>query len=421
MRREQNIFYNIDWVMVGLYLALVLIGWINIYAAVYNEEHRSIFDLSQNYGRQLIWILTSAALALFTLVVDAKFYNAFSFIIYLSMLIILIAVLFLGTEISGAKAWFQLGTFSIQPSEFAKVATALALARYLGTMDINLKSFRTQLNTVLIIGIPIVLILLENDTGTALMFLGFVIVLFREGISSKIMLTGLCIVVLSILSLWLDRLLLIGILAAIAVIVIFIRRRGRTLKRILLITGLFVVAVGYVFAVDFVFDQVLEPHQQNRLNVLLGIEDDPQGIGYNVNQSKIAIGSGGFFGKGFLQGTQTKFDFVPEQSTDFIFCTVGEEWGFVGSTLVVSLYVLLIVRIILKAERQRTSFSRIYGYGVASILFTHFVINIGMTIGVTPVIGIPLPFLSYGGSCLWAFTILLFIFVKLDIKRLELI
>ncbi len=407
--------------MVGLYLALVLIGWINIYAAVYNEEHRSIFDLSQNYGRQLIWILTSAALALFTLVVDAKFYNAFSFIIYLSMLIILIAVLFLGTEISGAKAWFQLGTFSIQPSEFAKVATALALARYLGTMDINLKSFRTQLNTVLIIGIPIVLILLENDTGTALMFLGFVIVLFREGISSKIMLTGLCIVVLSILSLWLDRLLLIGILAAIAVIVIFIRRRGRTLKRILLITGLFVVAVGYVFAVDFVFDQVLEPHQQNRLNVLLGIEDDPQGIGYNVNQSKIAIGSGGFFGKGFLQGTQTKFDFVPEQSTDFIFCTVGEEWGFVGSTLVVSLYVLLIVRIILKAERQRTSFSRIYGYGVASILFTHFVINIGMTIGVTPVIGIPLPFLSYGGSCLWAFTILLFIFVKLDIKRLELI
>lgn len=421
MRREQNIFYNIDWIMVGLYLALILIGWINIYAAVYNDEHRSIFDLSQNYGRQLIWIVTSLALALFTLVVDAKFYNAFSFIIYLSMLIILVAVLFLGTEISGAKAWFQLGSFSIQPSEFAKVATALALARYLGTMDINLKSIRTQLNTVLIIGIPIALILLENDTGTALMFLGFIIVLFREGISNKVMLTGISIVVLSILSLWLDRLLLIGILAAIAVIAIFIRRRGRTTKRILFITGLFVVAVGYVFAVDFVFDNVLEPHQQNRLNVLLGIEDDPQGIGYNVNQSKIAIGSGGFFGKGFLQGTQTKFDFVPEQSTDFIFCTVGEEWGFVGSTLVVSLYVLLIVRIILKAERQRTSFSRIYGYGVASILFTHFVINIGMTIGVTPVIGIPLPFLSYGGSCLWAFTILLFIFIKLDIKRLELI
>lgn len=421
MRREQNIFYNIDWIMVGLYLALVLIGWINIYAAVYNEEHRSIFDLSQNYGRQLIWIVTSLALALFTLVVDAKFYNAFSFIIYLSMLLILVAVLFLGTEISGAKAWFQLGSFSIQPSEFAKVATALALARYLGTMDINLKSFRTQLNTALIIGVPIALILLENDTGTALIFIGFIIVLFREGISNKVMLTGLCIVVLSILSLWLDRLLLIGILAVIAVAAIFVRRRGRKLKRILFIIGLFVLAVGYVFAVDFVFDNILETHQQNRLNVLLGIEDDPRGIGYNVNQSKIAIGSGGFFGKGFLQGTQTKFDFVPEQSTDFIFCTVGEEWGFVGSTLVISLYVLLIVRIILKAERQRTSFSRIYGYGVASILFTHFMINIGMTIGITPVIGIPLPFLSYGGSCLWAFTILLFIFIKLDIKRLELI
>ena len=407
--------------MVVLYLALVLIGWINIYAAVYNEEHRSIFDLSQNYGRQLVWIVTSLALALFALVVDAKFYNAFSFIIYLSMLIVLVAVLFLGTEISGARAWFQLGSFSIQPSEFAKVATALALARYLGTMDINLKSFRTQLNTALIIGIPVVLILLENDTGTALMFIGFIIVLFREGISNKVMLTGLSIVVLSILSLWLDRILLIGILAGITVIAIFIKRRGRTLKRILFIIGLFVLATAYVFAVDFVFDNVLETHQQNRLNVLLGIEDDPQGIGYNVNQSKIAIGSGGFWGKGFLQGTQTKFDFVPEQSTDFIFCTVGEEWGFVGSTLVVALYVWLIVRIILRAERQRTTFSRIYGYGVASILFTHFMINIGMTIGVTPVIGIPLPFLSYGGSSLWAFTIMLFIFIKLDIKRLELI
>jgi rod shape determining protein RodA len=337
------------------------------------------------------------------------------------MLIVLVAVLFLGTEISGARAWFQLGSFSIQPSEFAKVATALALARYLGTMDINLKSFRTQLNAALIIGIPVVLILLENDTGTALMFIGFIIVLFREGISNKVMLTGLSIVVLSILSLWLDRLLLIGILAGITVIAIFIKRRGRTLKRILFIIGLFVLATAYVFAVDFVFDNVLETHQQNRLNVLLGIEDDPQGIGYNVNQSKIAIGSGGFLGKGFLQGTQTKFDFVPEQSTDFIFCTVGEEWGFVGSTLVVALYVWLIVRIILRAERQRTTFSRIYGYGVASILFTHFMINIGMTIGVTPVIGIPLPFLSYGGSSLWAFTIMLFIFIKLDIKRLELI
>ncbi len=407
--------------MVGLYVALVLIGWINIYAAVYNEEHRSIFDISQNYGRQLVWIVTSVVLALFILAVDAKFYNAFSFILYLLMLVLLVAVLFLGKEISGAKAWFQLGSFSIQPSEFAKVTTALALARYMGTMDINLKSFRTQLNTILIIGIPVVLILLENDTGTALMFAGFVIVLFREGISNKIMLTGLFIIVLSVLSLVLDHLLLIGILAVSAIMAIFIRRHGRSLKKILIILGLLVLATGYVFAVDLAFDNLLEEHQQNRVKVLLGIEDDPRGIGYNVNQSKIAIGSGGFFGKGFLQGTQTKFDFVPAQSTDFIFCTVGEEWGFLGSTIVVGLYVLLIVRIILKAERQRTTFSRIYGYGVASILFTHFAINIGMTIGVAPVIGIPLPFLSYGGSSLWAFTIMLFIFIKLDIKRLELI
>lgn len=407
--------------MVGLYVALVLIGWINIYAAVYNEEHRSIFDISQNYGRQLVWIVTSVVLALFILAVDAKFYNAFSFILYLLMLVLLVAVLFLGKEISGAKAWFQLGSFSIQPSEFAKVTTALALARYMGTMDINLKSFRTQLNTILIIGIPVVLILLENDTGTALMFAGFVIVLFREGISNKIMLTGLFIIVLSVLSLVLDHLLLIGILAVSAIMAIFIRRHGRSVKKILIILGLLVLATGYVFAVDLAFDNLLEEHQQNRVKVLLGIEDDPRGIGYNVNQSKIAIGSGGFFGKGFLQGTQTKFDFVPAQSTDFIFCTVGEEWGFLGSTIVVGLYVLLIVRIILKAERQRTTFSRIYGYGVASILFTHFAINIGMTIGVAPVIGIPLPFLSYGGSSLWAFTIMLFIFIKLDIKRLELI
>jgi rod shape determining protein RodA len=419
MRREQNIFRNIDWTMVILYLALILIGWINIYAAVYNETHKSILDLSQNYGRQLIWIATSLFLALFVLVIDAKFYNAFSFILYLSVLFLLVAVLVLGKEVSGARSWFQVGAFSFQPSEFAKVTTALALARYLGTMDIDLKSFRTQLNAFLIIGIPMVLIFLENDTGTALIFLGFSIVLFREGISGKIMLTGLAIIVLSVLSLVLDKYVLMGILAALAILVIVFTRRS--VRKILLIIGLFILSAGYVFTVDYGFDHVLEIHQQDRIKVLLGIENDPKGIGYNVNQSKIAIGSGGFSGKGFLQGTQTKFDFVPEQSTDFIFCTVGEEWGFLGSTLVVVLYIWLIARIILRAERQRTVFSRIYGYGVASILFIHFLINIGMTIGLTPVIGIPLPYLSYGGSSLWAFTILLFIFIKLDIKRLELI
>jgi rod shape determining protein RodA len=419
MRKEQNIFDNIDWLLVGLYLALVLIGWISIYSAVYNEEHKSIFDMSQNYGRQMIWIITSLAISLFILVTDAKFFNAFSFIIYLAVILLLLAVLVLGKEISGSRAWFQIGSFSLQPSEFAKMATNLALARYLGTMDIDLKSRRTRFNTALIIGVPMLLILLENDTGTALTMLAFIIPLFREGMSGKIMVFGIVIVILSILCLVLDQFVMIGVLGFISIILILVYRRSW--RKILMIIGLFVLSVGYDYTLDYAFANFLEPHQQNRINVLLGIEDDPKGIGYNVNQSKIAIGSGGFAGKGFLQGTQTKFDFVPEQSTDFIFCTVGEEWGFLGSSFLIILYIGLMMRILTKAEKQRTAFSRIYGYGLASILFVHFTINIGMTIGLTPVIGIPLPYLSYGGSSLWAFTILLFIFIKLDTKRLELI
>jgi rod shape determining protein RodA len=419
MRKEQGIFENIDWVMVGLYLALVLIGWISIYSAVYNEEHKSIFDMSQNYGRQLIWIITSLALALFILVTDAKFFNAFSFIIYLSFILLLLAVLVFGSEISGSKAWFQIGSFSLQPSEFAKMATNLALARFLGTMDIDLKSGRTRFYTALIIGVPMLLIFLENDTGTALTFLAFIIPLFREGMSGKIMIIGFMVIILSVFCLILDQFVMVGVLGVIAIIAILIYRRSWW--KILLVIGLFVLSVSYDYLLDYAFEHFLEPHQQNRINVLLGIEDDPKGIGYNVNQSKIAIGSGGFAGKGFLQGTQTKFDFVPEQSTDFIFCTVGEEWGFLGSSLLIILFVGLLVRIVTKAEKQRTSFSRIYGYGLAAILLVHFTINIGMTIGLTPVIGIPLPFLSYGGSSLWAFTILTFIFIKLDTRRLELI
>jgi rod shape determining protein RodA len=419
MRKEQGIFENIDWVMVGLYLALVLIGWISIYSAVYNEEHKSIFDMSQNYGRQLIWIITSLALALFILVTDAKFFNAFSFIIYLSFILLLLAVLVFGSEISGSKAWFQIGSFSLQPSEFAKMATNLALARFLGTMDIDLKSGRTRFYTALIIGVPMLLIFLENDTGTALTFLAFIIPLFREGMSGKIMIIGFMVIILSVFCLILDQFVMVGVLGVIAIIAILIYRRSW--RKILLVIGLFVLSVSYDYLLDYAFEHFLEPHQQNRIDVLLGIQDDPKGIGYNVNQSKIAIGSGGFAGKGFLQGTQTKFDFVPEQSTDFIFCTVGEEWGFLGSSLLIILYVGLLVRIVSKAEKQRTPFSRIYGYGLAAILLVHFTINIGMTIGLTPVIGIPLPFLSYGGSSLWAFTILTFIFIKLDTKRLELI
>jgi rod shape determining protein RodA len=419
MRREKGIFYNIDWVTVVIYLCLVFIGWISIYAAVYNEEHHSILDITQNYGRQMIWISTSIILALIILIIDPKFFNAFSLPIYIVTLLFLIAVLFFGKVVGGARSWFQFGPFAFQPSEFAKVATALALARFLGALDVNIKSARTKFFTLIIIGIPMILIYLQNDTGSALVYVSFILVMFREGLSGKFMITIVLIGLLFLLSLLFNKYIVIGLLVVTAVISLLLTKTNT--KYILAIMGLLIVSSAFVFSVDYAFMNMLEPHQRSRINVLLGKEIDPHGAGYNVNQSKIAIGSGGFTGKGFLKGTQTKYDFVPEQSTDFIFCTIGEEWGFVGSFILIALYSLLMIRLIFLAERQRSVFSRVYGYGVASILFFHFAINIGMTIGLAPVIGIPLPFISYGGSSLWAFTALLFIFIKLDARRRDLI
>ncbi len=419
LRQRKGIFDNIDWVIIALYFTLVLIGWLNIYAAVYNESHRSIFDITQNYGRQLIWITTSLIIIFTILMIDAKFYNAFSIPLYIISVFLLVVVLFLGKEVAGARSWFQLGSFAFQPSELAKVTTALALARYVSSSSFNIKKKKAKIYIALLIGAPMILIYLQNDTGSALVYFSFLLVLFREGLSGKIMITGVIIIMLSVIALLVNKFIITGFLALIIIFTIMIIRRRKAI--VIKLIGLFIVATGFVFSVEYAFENILEPHQQTRVNVLLGKEVDLRGAGYNVNQSKIAIGSGGFTGKGFLNGTQTKYDFVPEQSTDFIFCTVGEEWGFLGSLVVIALYIGLLLRIIMIAERQRSIFSRIYGYGVASIFFFHFAINIGMTIGLAPVIGIPLPFLSYGGSSLWAFTILLFILIRLDESRQELV
>ncbi len=417
MRTQQGIFKNVDWITILLFLLLVILGWINIYAAVYDEDHSSILDISQRYGKQLIWISAAILLALVILMIDAKFFTAFSYPIFALSMLSLIAVLVVGKEIAGSKSWFQVGSFAIQPSEFAKFATSLALARYLSSFTTDIKSKSVKIISGIIIGLPALLIFLQNDTGSALIYVSFILVLYREGLSGSILVIGVLVAILFILTLMLNNWVVIGALTGLTVLIFLLTKRSS--RNIIMLAGILVVSIGFVLSVDYAFENALESHQKKRINVLLGKEIDPQGAGYNVHQSKIAIGSGGITGKGFLKGTQTKYNFVPEQSTDFIFCTVGEEWGFIGSFLIVVLFMALLTRLVFLAERQRSHFSRVYGYGVVSILFFHFAINIGMTIGLVPVIGIPLPFFSYGGSSLWAFTILLFIFIKQDANRLE--
>lgn len=415
MRERSNIFNNIDWPLVILYLVLVTMGWLNIYAAVFNEAYDNIFDLSQSYGKQVIWILSSLFLALIILLTTPRFFSTFAYLIYGSMIVLLIVVLGIGTEISGSKSWFQIGGFGLQPAEFAKFATTLALAKFFNSQHLNLSLAKNKILPLLIMGAPAILILLQNDTGSALVYSSFILVLYRMGLSGNFLLAGLMVVIISISTLMVGTLYVIILLIALIGLLFFFIKRNR--RNIVILIALLVVGVGLTYTVEMGVEKFLGDHQKARINVLLGKTLDPQGVGYNVNQSKIAIGSGGFFGKGYLNGTQTKYNFVPEQSTDFIFCTVGEEWGFLGSTVVVVLFLLLLSRIVMVAERQRSEFSKVYGYGVASILFFHFMINIGMTIGLVPVIGIPLPFFSYGGSSLWAFTILLFIFIKQDMNR----
>lgn len=419
MRKRQGTLHNIDWITVLLFLVLTIIGWVNIYAAVYNEDHSSIFDFSQRYGKQLIWIFAAIVIALIVITIDASFFTTFAYLIYGISILSLMAVLVMGTEIAGSKSWFQFGGIAIQPAEFAKLATCLALAKYLSTYNVTLKRFKTRIIAAFIILLPAGLVLLQNDTGSALVYSIFLFVLYREGLTGNILLIGFLIVILFVITLLLNKLYVIAFLIFLAAVLFYLMKRNR--KNIVALVIMLIMAAGFVYSVDYTFENVLEHHHKKRINVLLGKELDLRGAGYNVHQSKIAIGSGGIAGKGFLNGTQTKYDFVPEQDTDFIFCTIGEEWGYLGSLFVIGIFMYLLLRLLRLAERQRSDFSRIYGYGVASIIFFHFTVNIGMTIGLLPVIGIPLPFISYGGSSLWAFTILLFIFIRQDADRVQLL
>jgi len=469
--RNTNILTRIDKTAIILFILLIIMGWFNIYAAVYNEEHSGLLDMSQRYGKQFIWIVASVVIAIFVVIIDNRFYFFFSWFIYGACMLLLILVVIFGKEINGARSWFEFGGFSLQPSEFAKFGTALALAGYLNTRRQDLTRLSAIVPASAIILFPALLTLLQPDMGSAVVYFSLFIVLFREGMSWYIFVSGLLMIVLFFLTLLTNNLYLtIGIIAIAVFLVWFTTRKWNIVlfgtgifilitvimflldqyiiksigdemvifislilsgvvyafyiynKRALSLFVIYLFLIGsiiYVNTVDYTFNNFLKPHQKERVDILLGFKSDLHGTGYNVNQSIISIGSGGFSGKGFLQGTQTKFKFVPKQSSDFIFCTVGEEWGFLGSSVVIGIYLFLLLRLVFLTERQRSDFSRIYGYCVVSILFTHIFLNVGMAIGLVPVIGIPLPFLSYGGSSLWGFTILLFIFLRLDASRTE--
>lgn len=419
MKREDNITPKIDWVTVLIYCAIVFMGWLNIYAVTYDEKvSTSIFSLDLNSGRQLIFIAGSIVIISAILIIDRQFYETFAYIIYGALLFMLLLMPIIGKEVGGNKAWLGIGSFGVQPSEFAKFATALVVAKLIGSIGFRMDNLRNQLILFALIGAPMMLIFLQKDTGTALVFLVFVIVFFREGMSPFIILIGLACAIIFVLTLLVENqyYLHMGIAALLALAILMGRKK---FKRIALLTIGALAIVAVIESVDYIVTDVLKPHQQNRIKALINPDADPLGFGWNVTQSKIAIGSGGFIGKGFLKGTQTKFDFVPEQSTDFIFCTIGEEHGWIGSLLTIGLFMGLLLRIIFLAERQKNKFARVYGYSAACILFFHFAVNIGMTVGLFPVIGIPLPFFSYGGSSLWGFTILLFIFLKLDAHRMQ--
>ena len=419
MRKAKNIFENIDVLSIVLYIFLLFFGWINIYASQYNEDINFVLDFNSRYGKQIFFIIISTLVAFILLIIDWKFFFTLSYLFYICIIFLLVGVLFVGDVTGGASSWYKIGGFKFQPSEFAKYASALALAKYYNGILAKKMDMKQKIFSYSLIIIPFLLIILQNDLGTALTFTSFVLVFYREGLSGNILIFGFIILVLFITSLLFEKLILIYILFAISTILCFLSRKEK--KQLYLIISSLIISCSFILSVNYLFENILSDHHRKRINVLIGKEFDPQGAGYNLIQSKIAIGSGGLFGKGFLSGTQTRFDFVPEQSTDFIFCTIGEEWGFFGSIFFFSIYLGLLVRILFLAERQRSNFSRIYGYSVASILFAHFVINIGMTIGLLPVIGIPLPFISYGGSSLIGFTILLFIFINLDSYRLQIL
>ena len=414
--KNQSVRSNIDWVIVSIYITLVILGWLNIYSSSLPVEETSFFDMSQIYGKQLLFIIVTIPLIFVVLSVDAKFYEKFSSIIYAVALLGVAGLFVFGKEIKGQTNWYSFGSFSLQPAEFAKAATGLALAKYLGDVQINLNDVRKQIIGLGIIFLPILLII-PNDPGSALIFMSLTFVLYREGLPAWYLWTGFIAIIFFVMSLLLQP-VYIMLIAAIVIALIYLRTRLVN-RNIVFSAIIFVLISIFTFSVSYVFDNVFQQHHRDRFNVLLGKQVDMKGIGYNINQSKIAIGSGGLTGKGFLEGTQTKGGFVPEQHTDYIFTTVGEEWGFAGSAVVIALFLGLVLRIIYLAERQKTKFSRVYGYCVASILFIHFFINIAMVLGLFPTVGVPLPMFSYGGSGLFAFTILIFIFVKMDANKVN--
>lgn len=419
--QRSNFFFNVDWVLVFIYLALCTIGWFNIHSAAFDPKHPGILDISTDYGKQLIYIFVGIALAITILLLESRFIAALAPTLYIITTLLLMLVLVHGRNVGGNQAWINLGGgFRLQPSEFAKFSTALLLARYLSGTNIKITELKSFFTALGIIAFPMFLIMLQPDAGSTLVFSTLIFVLYREGLSPYfLILEGLFITLFVITIKYNNTTYIIGSLIAIALIIIYLFRRRRKLVSNILV-GL-CITIAFVFSVKFIYNKVLKPHQKVRIDIVLGITKDLKGKGYNVNQSKIAIGSGKFWGQGYMQGTQTKYSFVPEQSTDFIFCTVGEEWGFAGSVVVLGLYLFLVLRIIYVAERQRSPFSRIYAYGVASIFFFHVVINVGMTIGIVPSIGIPLPLISYGGSSLINFTGLLFVLIKLDSNRMGIV
>lgn len=478
--RNDSLWKNLDWVLLVLYLILVVAGWFSICGASYEYGSPDLFDFSTNAGKQFVWILCSFALGFVLLLLEDKFYDVFSYVIYAGLILLLVATIFLGSNINGSNSWIKIGSMSIQPAEFAKFATALAVAKYMKSYSFNIHRMKSFAGLLLLIFLPMMLIILQKETGSALVYFSFFLVFYREGMPGVVLFSGVCAVLYFVFGikygevLMDDSVTLIGEFLVLSLILFFssamIRVYEKTWKPVQWIAGvaggtlvvfffvsayykpfdmawvllgllvlligylcylglserrrsygliaLFtVISIGFYYSSDYVFNEVMQPHQQIRIKVLLGMEEDLTGAGYNVNQSKIAIGSGGVLGKGFLNGTQTKLKYVPEQHTDFIFCTIGEEQGFVGSTAILLLYMAFILRLIYLAERQSSVFCRVYGYSVVSIFLFHVFINVGMVLGLLPVIGIPLPFFSYGGSSLWGFTILLFIFLRLDVGR----
>ncbi len=418
---DRGLRKTVDWRLVIYYLLLVFFGWLNIYASIHSSEPSSIFDWGCRSGKQFVWMLSAFGLAaVIMFVINPNLWEVISAPAYFVVVLLLVAVIFLGSEVKGSHSWFQFGPVSFQPAEISKITTSLLLAAVMSRANFSFGNRRDFLKTAAIVGVPMLIIVAESETGSALVYVGFLFALFREGLSGWFLIIILAAIILFILTLKTSVWVSLAVLAAAAGTGLWVMLRSfrphsrerRTAIRLLL-AGL-AAGVLLVFSTRVVFDNVLADHQRKRIEVLLGMKEDPSGVGYNVRQSMIAIGSGGLFGKGFLHGTQTTYGFVPEQSTDFIFCTIGEEWGFLGCLGVILLYGLLITRIIQDAEKSRGAFTRIYGYCLASCLFMHLFINIGMTIGLMPVIGIPLPFISYGGSSLWAFTVMLFLFIALD-------